>query len=216
MRLWRGALVVDENGRPVEGAGLEVLQRLRRLRHRVNVRGGPDVVAVCELQELPAVGPGVGRDAAQFLLVEQLALVVQRRGVGQVDPGHGEHPAPVERPQRHRHQVPDRREQDRAGGTPPPATPPPGPGARSATGTRPPTGANRIALSSGSGGESYAPPADAAPSSSASRWDASPRVSAWTVAPCASATWATRWALSPKPYSPSLPCSGSDARRSAR
>src|ERR1700693_1155778 len=64
--------------------------------------------------------------------------------------------------------------------------------------------------------ESYAPLADAAPSSSASRWDASPRVRAWTVAPCASATWATRWALSPNPYNPSLPCSGSDARSSAR
>ena len=54
------------------------------------------------------------------------------------------------------------------------------------------------------------------PNSLYTGWDASPRVRAWTVAPCASATWATRWALSPNPYNPSLPCSGSDARSSAR
>ena len=47
---------------------------------------------------------------------------------------------------------------------------PPWSSAASATGTRSPTGAKRIAASSGTGGRPYAGPAEAAPSSSASRW----------------------------------------------
>src|SRR5690349_7611924 len=53
--------------------------------------------------------------------------------------------------------------------------------------TRSPTGANRIAASSGSGGMSAASPTLAAPSSRASCLACSPRVSTWTVAPRASA-----------------------------
>jgi len=71
--------------------------------------GGPDVVTKGEGEELPAVVTGIGSDAAHFLFVEQLVLIVQRRRVGQVDPGDGK---------------------------------------------KSPTGANRIALSRGSGGES--------------------------------------------------------------
>ncbi|WP_347710120.1 hypothetical protein [Streptomyces sp. HP-A2021] len=44
------------------------------------------------------------------------------------------------------------------------------------SGTSSPTGANRIALSSGSGGLAYASCAEAAPCSSASRRAAAPRV----------------------------------------
>jgi hypothetical protein len=51
--------------------------------------GGPDVVTEGECEELPAVVRGVGGDAAQFLLIEQLVLVVQQRRVGQMDPGNG-------------------------------------------------------------------------------------------------------------------------------
>ena len=81
-----------------------------------------------------------------------------------------------------------------------------------------PTGANRIALSRSSGGESYAPPADAAPSSSASRRDASPRVSRYNktaatppssgYAVCNQSNQYTRWVesysvvLLPSPSSP--------------
>ena len=59
-----------------------------------------------------AVRAGVGRDAADLSLVEQVSLVVQRRDVGQVDAGDGERAAAVERAQRRRHQVAGRREED--------------------------------------------------------------------------------------------------------
>ena len=101
-------------------------------------------------QELLAVGPGVGGDAAQLALPEQLAGVVQAGHVGEVDPG-------------------DRRASRRG----------PAPAARPARAC--PTGANRIAASSWSGGSSSAPAAEAAPSSSASRCASGDRVSTCTV-----------------------------------
>jgi hypothetical protein len=59
-----GVPVVDENSRPVENASLKVLQGLLCLGHRVLMGGGPDVVPDGEREELPAVGPGVGGNAA--------------------------------------------------------------------------------------------------------------------------------------------------------
>ena len=60
---------------------------------------------------------------------------------------------------------------------------PPRSSASSAGSTRSPTGANRIAASSGTGGGSAAPCADAAPSSSASSRASAPRVITCTSAP---------------------------------
>src|SRR5262245_32451546 len=139
--------------------------------------GRPDVVTEGQCEELPAVVTGVGGDAAQFLLIEQLVFIVQRRCVGQMDPGNCEDPATVKCSHRDRHEIPDWREQDRAV-----------------------QGFRRRIIGA----------------SRRSRCDAWPGVRAWTVAPRASATWATRWALSPKPYSPSLPRAGNEARSSAR
>ena len=82
--------------------------------NRVADRGRADPEPGRQPEELLAVGPGVGGDAAQPALLEQLAVVVQRRDVGQPDPGDGERAAAVERPQRDRHQLAGRGEQDRA------------------------------------------------------------------------------------------------------
>src|SRR5260370_36223944 len=79
-----------------------MLQGLLCACERVRVNGGTHVIASRALEELAAVATGVGRDAAQFLLVEQLALVVQRRGIGPgaarppqaPPPGRGPAPAP--------------------------------------------------------------------------------------------------------------------------
>jgi hypothetical protein len=49
-----------------------------------------------EGEELAAVGAGVGGDAAEVLLVEEVPLVVQRRDLGDVDAGQGEGAAGVE------------------------------------------------------------------------------------------------------------------------
>ncbi len=68
-----------------------------------------------------------------------------------------------------------------------------------AIGTSVPDGANTIAASRGSGGGSSLPPADVAPSASASCWAAGERVRTCTVAPSANASWAVRWAEAPKP-----------------
>src|ERR1700745_4077114 len=62
------------------------------------MRGGPDAVPDSEREEFPAVVPGVGGDTAQFLLIEQLAFIVERRCVGQVDPGNGQDSATAKSP----------------------------------------------------------------------------------------------------------------------
>ena len=174
----------DEDGGAVEAARLEVGQGPVGGVERVLMGGDRQPVRGGERQELAGVRPGVGGDAAQLALLEQVPLVGQRRDVGQVDPGDGEGAAAVERGQRGR--------------------------------TRSPTGAKRIAASSGSGGMSAAPPTKAAPSDRASSCACSPRVITDSVAPWARATCAARWALPPKPYRPSRPPGGRAARFSAR
>src|SRR5919206_78006 len=75
-------------------------------------------------------------------------------------------------------------------------TTPPGASARSAAGTRAPTGANTIAASSSSGAGPIASPAHSAPSSRANACEAvsSARVKANTRRPWCRATCATMWA----------------------
>ena len=82
---------------------------------------------------------------------------------------------------------------------------PPRSRAASASGTRSPEGAKRIAASSTSGGGWSAGVALAQPSSSASRLARAERVITWTAAPRWIAIWAARWAEPPKPYTPSRP-----------
>ena len=65
--------------------------------------------------------------------------------------------------------------------------------------TRSPTGAKRMAASSGAGGASSAAPTHVAPSSAASRRAAAERVATCTSAPWAMATWAVMWAEPPNP-----------------
>src|SRR5262249_56737497 len=90
------------------------------------VDGDVQVVAGREAEELAGVLPGVGGDAAQLPLLEQVLLVVERRDVGQVDTRDRQGATAVQRGQGGQHQVPDRGEQDRGvqrlrrrGGPPP-------------------------------------------------------------------------------------------------
>jgi hypothetical protein len=64
-------------------------------------------------EEVAAVLPGVGGDAAQRTLVEQVVLVVEGRHVGQVDPGDRQGATTVQCGQCYRDEVADWREQDR-------------------------------------------------------------------------------------------------------
>ena len=101
----------------------------------------------------PAVLPGVGRDAAQRPLLEEVALVVEDGDVGQVDAG------------------------DRPGCRP--GRGPRGPAARGC-----PTGAKRMAASSGSGGAVVGPPGAGRPQvEGQAAGVGGPRVITWTRAP---------------------------------
>src|SRR5262245_11999982 len=66
-----------------------------------------------ETKELSAVVSGVGGDAANLSLVEQVSLVVQGRDVAEVDARDRQSAAPVERGERRWDQVTDGCEQDR-------------------------------------------------------------------------------------------------------
>src|SRR6478735_7319312 len=103
----------DEHGGAVEAAGFQVALCLVRVVERVRVHGDLQLVAGGEAEELTGVLPGVGGDAAQLPLLEQVLFVVERRDVGQVDACYGQGAAAVQRGQRGQHQVPDRGEQDR-------------------------------------------------------------------------------------------------------
>src|SRR3712207_4931938 len=74
----------------------EVRQRPRGVVHGVGDGGGADAQAARQPQELLAIAAGVGRDAAQPALLEQLGGVVQRRYAGEPDAGDGERRAAVQ------------------------------------------------------------------------------------------------------------------------
>ena len=67
---------------------------------------------VASAEELLAVAPGVGGDAAHLALVEEMVLVAKRGDVGQMDPGDHEDAAAVEGRQGDGHDLADRREDD--------------------------------------------------------------------------------------------------------
>src|SRR6266511_374409 len=93
-------------------------------------------------------------------------------------------------------------------------TVPPGAVARSAAGTSAPTGANRIAASSDSGGVSPDAPAHSSPSERAKAWASAspPRVNAKTRWPAWRASCATTWPAAPNPYRPSRSASRTGAQ----
>src|SRR5207302_11510100 len=80
---------------------------------RVGVDGHRQLVFGGEGEEVAGVLPGVGGDAAQLPLLEQVLFVVERRDVGQVDARDRQGAAAVQRGHGGQHQVPDRGEQDR-------------------------------------------------------------------------------------------------------
>ena len=104
--------VHPQHGRTRDPVLRQVQQSLVRGRERIGHRGGAQRDLCGDAEELLAVGPGVGRDAAQLAFLEQLRGVVQRRDVTQVDTGHGEGAAPVQGTQGHRNQVAGRSEED--------------------------------------------------------------------------------------------------------
>jgi hypothetical protein len=65
-----------------------------------------------EVQEGPRIRSSIGRDRADFTLLEQVSLIVERRNVAQVNSCHRQSAAPIQRLQRGQHEVADRREQD--------------------------------------------------------------------------------------------------------
>ena len=66
-----------------------------------------------EVEELPRIGTGIRGDRADLTLLEQVALVVQRRNIAEVDAGDGQRPAAVEGLKCRWHQITNRGEQDR-------------------------------------------------------------------------------------------------------
>src|SRR5581483_6474649 len=97
-----GEAVVGEVGERFRGAGQRVAHDRRADR---DLRG--------EREQLGTVLAGVGGDAADLALLEQLGVVVERRDRAQVDAGDRQRPTAVERPQRHRHEIAGGCEQDR-------------------------------------------------------------------------------------------------------
>lgn len=82
------------------GAGEAVMRQIAQCRVGLcqRVAGGldadPDVVG--DGEELLAIASGVGGDAAQLSLLEEMVGVAERRDVAEVDSGDGEGAAPVE------------------------------------------------------------------------------------------------------------------------
>src|SRR5258705_8942566 len=102
----RESSALEERERPVR-----VLERERR-RRRAN--GDPRRLR----QELLAVGPRIGGDAPHVPLVEEIALVVERRHRGHVNASERQRAAARQVAERDRHPIAHPREEDRAG--PPP------------------------------------------------------------------------------------------------
>ena len=69
-------------------------------------------VTTGELQERPGIGAGIRRHRTHLALLEQVALIVQRRDVAEVDACDGQGSAPVECGERGQHQITHGGEQD--------------------------------------------------------------------------------------------------------
>ncbi len=67
-----------------------------------------------QLEQGFSIGPGVGGDALERALLEQVLLVVERRDLREMDAGDGEGRASIQHLQCRRHELPGRREQDGA------------------------------------------------------------------------------------------------------
>ena len=93
-----GGVSDDEHGRARDTIVGEVAQRhvgiLEPIRHGLHL----DQDARSDGEELLAISPGVGRDAADLSFMEEVVGVVQRGNIAEMDPGDGQRPAPVDCP----------------------------------------------------------------------------------------------------------------------
>jgi hypothetical protein len=105
---------VVQDGGTAEATVGEVGERVGCPRHRIGDGRGADAEPPGQSEELLAVASGVGGDATQPPLLEQLVGVVQRRNVRQPDPGDRQRAPTVQRAQGNRDQLTGGREQDRA------------------------------------------------------------------------------------------------------
>ena len=98
---------------PVSAVVGQIDERDIGLVERVRRRANRDAEPGGQLEEVVAVGPRVRRDTAELPLLEQVAVVVERRDLREVDAGEGQGAAPVEGAQGRRHELAGRREEDR-------------------------------------------------------------------------------------------------------
>src|SRR5580692_11162747 len=96
--------------RPVDPVSGQVSQRAVGLVEAVRSSGDLNRQPLCQGEELGGVATGVGRDAAQIPLLEQVLVVVERRDIGQVDARDGTGTASVEGGQSGGDNVADRSE----------------------------------------------------------------------------------------------------------
>lgn len=82
----------NQHGGAVDPIGGEVGQGVIGLIEPVRRRRHPEAVRSRHGEELAGLGPGVGGDAAD---PEEVALVVQRRDVGEVNARDGRRSAPI-------------------------------------------------------------------------------------------------------------------------
>ena len=97
---------MDPAGRQIGQRHVRMVEGIAGSHHMQPVLSG-------EAQEVVTVLAGIGGDAAELPFLEQMLLVAQYGNVGEVDTGHRQGAAPVQRSQCRRHQLPGGGEQDR-------------------------------------------------------------------------------------------------------
>src|SRR5216117_2689448 len=102
----------QEHSRARKRAALEELERPVRPLQREGRRRGADRDPRRLGEQLLAVGARVGGDAPDRALVEEVAFVLEGGHGSHVDPRERQRPAPREVPERLRHEVTDRSEDD--------------------------------------------------------------------------------------------------------
>jgi hypothetical protein len=112
MRPFRRRRSDAQHGGTVDPVVGQVHQRLVDLVEAIGLGGDLDRDPSRQIQELAAVLTGVGGDADQRSLLEEMLLIVQSRYVAQIDAGHGQGAATIQGGQRHRHQLSHRSEEN--------------------------------------------------------------------------------------------------------
>src|SRR5215472_3091366 len=101
-----------EDRRAADAVVLQVGQGIVRSRKGVGRGLGDDWNLARQREQRACVLPGVCCDAAERTLLEQVALIIERGDLREVDPCHGEGRAAVELLERCRDELPCGREQD--------------------------------------------------------------------------------------------------------